>query len=71
MRKDLFDWGRIMILITVGFGFAMHMLAPEYRLEGSPGACRSLGFGFRIGLGFRWQPLRVAPFPTLTRTLAP
>jgi len=57
MRKDLFDWGRLMLLITLGFGFAMHMLAPEYRLEGSPGA---LGLGLGLGVRARVR-VRVAP----------
>ena len=40
MIYDLYNWGRLMLLITTGFGLVMHMLAPEYRLDGSPGAWR-------------------------------
>ena len=45
MISDLYNWAKPAMIITTGFGLVMHMLAPEYRLDGSPGAWRP----FRIG----------------------
>ena len=45
MIADLYNWAKPAMIITTGFGLVMHMLAPEYRLDGSPGAWRP----FRIG----------------------
>jgi hypothetical protein len=50
MINDLYNWGRLMLLITSGFGLVMHMLAPEYRLDGSPGAWRPLLGWFNLDL---------------------
>ena len=45
MSSDLYNWAQLAMLISTGFGLVMHLLAPEYRLDGSPGAWRP----FRIG----------------------
>ena len=50
MIFDLWNWARLMTLITCGFGLVMHMLAPEYRLDGSPGAWRPFLGWFNLDL---------------------
>ena len=51
MFYDLINWGVLMLLIIApGFGLVMHMLAPEYRLEGSPGAWRPFLGWFNLDL---------------------
>ena len=40
MCSDLYNWAKLAMLLSFGFGFVMLLLAPEYRLDGSPGAWR-------------------------------
>ena len=40
MCSDLYNWAKLALLFSSGFGFVMLLLAPEYRLDGSPGAWR-------------------------------
>lgn len=42
MLYDLRDWAKPTAMLTIAFGLVMHILAPEYRLDGSPGAFRPI-----------------------------
>ena len=40
MCANLYNWAKLAMLLSSGFGFVMLLLAPEYRLDGSTGAWR-------------------------------
>ena len=45
MISDLINWIKPTMLLTLAAGLVMHILAPAYRLDGTPGAFRLLRFG--------------------------